>query len=74
MMTITLTTTTTSYSHVSYDELVSVTVGPNGRRHVTRCEVSISDLMAWEREHGGTVAVITTEVPVSRDTLEMYEW
>lgn len=73
MMTITTTTTTTSYSHVSYDELISVTVGPNGRRHVTRCKVSISDLMAWEREHGGR-AVVTTEVPVSRDTLEMYEW
>ena len=70
---ITLTVTTIALSHVSHDELVTVTVGPNGRQYVDRHEVSISDLMACQREHGnGDRAVVQVEVPWTADNLEKY--
>ena len=73
--TIPLTVTTIALSHVSYDELVTVTVGPNGRQYIDRCEVSIGHLMAWQREHGNSDrAVAQVEVPMTADTLEKYQW
>lgn len=70
---ITLTVTTTALSHASYDELVTVAVGPNGRKHVSRREVSITDLMTWQRENGNSaVAVVQVEVPWTADNLQKY--